>query len=126
MPANVQRANSKSWSKIDIEILVVWIEDNQEKLRAKQIVWHKQAKEEVFINEVHITVKRITKKVVDMKASWKSSREMQERSGWGVSSEDTEMTINDILERRYLLSWRLDAIWDSRPNVKVIVNVESI
>ena len=69
MPANSQRASSKAWSKIEIELLVEWMEDNQEELRGKQNIWHKQVKEEVFTNEEHITVKRIVEKAVNMKAA---------------------------------------------------------
>jgi len=41
-----------------LERLVAWIEDNEEKLRGKQIAWHKEVKEEAFADEDHITVKK--------------------------------------------------------------------
>ena len=56
------------------------MEDNQELLRGKQRAWHKVAKDEVFANEVHITVKKITDKATNMKRVWKEAREMQQRS----------------------------------------------
>ena len=45
------------------------MEENQELLHDKQFSWHKEVKEQVFPNEAHITVKRITEKATNMKHS---------------------------------------------------------
>ncbi|KAF8425569.1 hypothetical protein EV426DRAFT_716101 [Tirmania nivea] len=80
--------HSGTWSKSQSERLVAWMEENQEELRGKQIKWHKLVKEQVFSNDEHITVKRITDKATNMKRSWKEARAMQQRSGWGVKAEN--------------------------------------
>ena len=51
---------------------------------------------------------------------------MQERSGWGLKSEDNEPSINDRLEQKCTFFWRLEEIWGSRPNATVVVHTESI
>jgi len=52
------------------------MEDNQEQLRDKQIAWHKEVKEQVFGAEEHITVKRISEKIGNMKKTWKDAKAM--------------------------------------------------
>ncbi|KAF8430084.1 hypothetical protein EV426DRAFT_579674 [Tirmania nivea] len=118
--------HSGSWSKSESERLVAWMEENQEELRGKQITWHKLVKGQVFSNDEHITVKRITDKVTNLKRSWKEARAMQQRSGWGVKAEKNEASINDALERKCAFFWRLDEIWGSRPNVELIGGSESV
>ncbi|KAF8424327.1 hypothetical protein EV426DRAFT_599504 [Tirmania nivea] len=118
--------HSGTWSKSQSERLVAWMEENQEELRGKQIKWHKLVKEQVFSNDEHITVKRITDKATNMKRSWKEARAMQQRSGWGVKAENNEASINETLERKCAFFWRLDEIWGSRPNVELVGGSESI
>jgi len=101
------------------------MEENKEELRGKQIKWHKLVKEQVFSSEEHITVRRITDKATNMKRSWKEARAMQQRSGCGVKAEDNETSIDEALERRCPLFWRLDEIWASRPNVTLTRGSES-
>ncbi|RPB25363.1 hypothetical protein L211DRAFT_867338 [Terfezia boudieri ATCC MYA-4762] len=102
--------NISAWSRPETERLIAWMEDNQEELRGKQITWHKLVKGQVFADEDHITVKRITDKSTNMKRSWKDARAMQQRSGWGVKPEDNEASINQALERKCAFFWRLDEI----------------
>ena len=42
-------------TKEEFERIIAWIEERQELLRGKQVAWHKEVKEEVFPNDVHIT-----------------------------------------------------------------------
>ena len=89
------------WTRDEVERLVAWMEGNQELLRVKQIARHKQVKEEVFANEGHITVKKINENAINMKeALMEGSKAMQERSGWGVRSEDSENSINEAQSTR--------------------------
>ncbi|KAF8416376.1 hypothetical protein EV426DRAFT_721831 [Tirmania nivea] len=60
---------NKPWDKSDVERLVAWIEDNQEKLRGKQLAWHKNVKEEIFKDDDDMTIKRIREKAVNMKTA---------------------------------------------------------
>ena len=57
------------------------MEDNQDKLRSKQITWYKEVKEEAFADDDNITVKKISEKVSNMKRVWKDAKAMQARSG---------------------------------------------
>ena len=75
------------------------MEDHEEEIRGKQVQWHKEVKEQVFADEEHILVKRITEKMGNMRKAWKDAKAMQERSGWGVTSEENEESINEVLER---------------------------
>ena len=109
-----------------MERLVVWMEENQEKLCGKQISWQKDVKEQQFPNNDHITVKKITDKVANMKRAWKDARAMQDRSGWGVRPEDNEESINNVLERKCAFFWRLEEIWGSQPNVTVIHSMDTM
>ena len=77
--------------------------------RDEQIAWHnKEAKEQVFGAEEHITVKRISEKMGNMKKTWKDAKAMQAQSGWGVKPEESEASTNQVLERRCPFFWRLD------------------
>lgn len=59
------------------------MEENEKLLRGKQIVWHKEIKEQVFGDDEYITVKRISEKISNMKkaSSWKEAKAMQTHSG---------------------------------------------
>ncbi|KAF8461924.1 hypothetical protein BDZ91DRAFT_736061 [Kalaharituber pfeilii] len=120
-----QRSQLTMWRKDEFERLVAWMEDNQEAIRGKQITWYKQVKEQVFAYEDHITVKKISDKMANAKRAWKEAKAILERSGWGMRPEDNEQSVNDILERKCTLFWRLDAIWGSQRNSNTIVRVES-
>lgn len=48
---------------------------------------------------------------------------MVNSSGWGV--EDPDDTINKLLERKCPCFWRLEELWGTRPNVRVIMDTES-
>jgi len=69
-------STTQAWTRDEVERLISWIEDNQEQLRGKQIAWHKGVKEQVFGAEEHITVKRISKKMGNMKKTWKDAKAM--------------------------------------------------
>jgi len=60
--------------------------------------------------EEHITVKRISEKMGNMK-TWKDAKAMQVQPGWGVKPEVSEASINQVLERRCPFFWRLDGFW---------------
>ena len=47
--------------------MVAWMEDNQELLRGKQATWYKDIKDQVFVNDDHITLKKIKEKATNMK-----------------------------------------------------------
>jgi len=55
-------STTQAWTRDEVERLISWMEDNQEKLRGKQVAWHKEVKEQVFGAEEHITMKRIPEK----------------------------------------------------------------
>jgi len=61
-----------------------------------------------------------------MEKTWKDGKAMQAQPGWGVKSEESEASINQVLERRCPFFWRLEEIWGSRPNESVIYNTETI
>ncbi|KAF8430248.1 hypothetical protein EV426DRAFT_713247 [Tirmania nivea] len=89
--ANTTTANSfRPWKREEVERLVGWMEENQELLRGKQ---------------VHITVKKISEKMSNMKKAWKDAKAMQARPGWGIKSEENKESINEIWERRYSLAF---------------------
>ncbi|KAF8416655.1 hypothetical protein EV426DRAFT_711845 [Tirmania nivea] len=89
----VSKAN-KSWDKSDVERLVAWMEDNQEKLRGKQSAWHKDVKEELFKDEDDMTIKRIREKAVNMKTAWTKTKALVVKTGWGLRPEKNEASIN--------------------------------
>lgn len=69
--------------------MVSWMVDNQERLRGEQMSWHEEedAKEQMFEDEEHIAVKKITDKA-------------------GQLYIDNEKSVNDILlapGERYIL-----------------------
>jgi len=66
------------------------MEDHEEEIRGKQVQWHKEVKEQVFADEEHILVKRITEKMDTMRKAWKDAKAMQERPGSGVKPEENE------------------------------------
>ena len=106
--------------KEEVERLVAWMEENRQDLKGKQIAWHKDVKDQVFADDEHIMVKKITEKANNMKRRWKEAKTMLELSGWGVRLEDNEQSINDVLDRKCAFFWRLDEIWGTCPNASVI------
>lgn len=99
------------------------MESNPEDLRGKQSRWHEDIKDEVFHSDRHITLTRINDKVSNMKRQWKEAKVMQESTGWGIR-EDQE-SIDKALEKKCPFFHRLDAIWGTRPNVKIIARPDS-
>ncbi|KAF8439644.1 hypothetical protein BGX38DRAFT_1206943 [Terfezia claveryi] len=98
--ANTSTGNTpRPWMREEVERLIGWMEENQELLRGKQVVWHKD-----------ITVKRISEKMGNIKKAWKDAKAMQARSGWGIKSEENEESINEILEWRCPFFWRLEGL----------------
>jgi len=100
---------------------VSWMEENPEQLRGKQAVWHKDVKDQVFKNDEHVTVKRICGKAANMRRQWRDTSAMRNRSGWGISEDQNERSINQALEKKCAFFWQLDAIWGIRPNVIMVV-----
>jgi len=43
--ANMPNSTTQAWTRDEVERLISWVENNQEQLRGKQIVWHKEVKE---------------------------------------------------------------------------------
>ena len=100
------------------------MEEHQEVLRGKQTAWFKDIKEQEFPDDEHITIKKISDKVNNMKKAWKAAKGMQERSGWGLTMEQNSTSINDALEKKCALFWRLEEIWGTRPNVAIPIAIE--
>ena len=69
--------NNQPWDKEEVEHLVGWMEENPDHLRGKQLAWYKLVKEEVFSEEEHITLKKISEKVNNMKKRWKQAKSIQ-------------------------------------------------
>ena len=91
------------WRKSEIEKLITWMEDNQEKVLGKQS-YFTDVKQEIFSNEDHVTTKRIRQKIVNMRTAWTKAKASQDQTGWGLNVEDKEFF------------WRVDAIWGMRRN----------
>ncbi|KAF8445291.1 hypothetical protein BGX38DRAFT_1331077 [Terfezia claveryi] len=94
----ITELKNKAWDKSDVERLVAWMEDNQEKLRGKQSAWHKDVKEEIFKDDDDMTIKRIREKAVNIKTSWTKTKAVLVKTGWGLRPEKNEASINDTLE----------------------------
>jgi len=71
------------------------MEENPEQLRGKQAVWHKDVKDQAFKNDEHVTVKRICDKAANMRRQWRDTLAMRNRSGWGISEDQNERSINE-------------------------------
>lgn len=112
------------WQKSEIEGLISWMEENPEQLHGKQSRWYRDVKDEVFYNDEHITVKKINDKASNMKKASKEAKASQGDSGWGLREED-ERNIQKKLEKKCQFFSRLDGIWGSRPNVRIITRVDS-
>ena len=122
----VQRSPVVLWTKAEVERLLAWMEDNLEELRGKQSRWHKDVKCEVFLKDEHITIKKISDKVSNMKKQWKEAKALRDGSGWGIMDYKEDQSIKDALERKCPFFFRLDAIWGGRPNVKVLYRMDTI
>jgi len=55
------------WTRDEVERIITWMEDHEEEIRGKQVQWHKEVKDQVFVDEEHIPVKRITEKMDNMR-----------------------------------------------------------
>jgi len=88
------------------------MEDHEGEIRGKQVQWHREVKDQVFADEEHIPVKRISEKIGNMRKAWRDAKAMQERSEWGVKP------INEILKRKCTFLGRLEEIWGSRQRRK--------
>ena len=95
----------RSWQTEEIEELIVWVEENHERLRGRPVDWIRKAKEDIFPNNEHITAKKVRDKYTNMKKAWKEAKTMQEQSGFGLRGEDCESTEN-IESYSYLLIYR--------------------
>jgi len=125
MAEGQKKSRSRNWIKEDVERLVCWMGENQEKLRGKQSSWHKDVKEQVFKENEEISVKRIREKAQNMKIAWSKARKLRDQSGAGVRAADYAPTFNAILESKCQLFWRLDEIWGTRLNATPILVVDS-
>ena len=114
-----------TWTRDEVVRLVGWMEEHQELLRGKQSAWFKDIKDQEFADEEHITVKKITDKVQNMKKAWRVAKAMQERSGWGLTMEENSTSINHALEKKCAFFWRLEEIWGTRPNVAIPATIQS-
>lgn len=63
MATDSQELKGCPWIKEDIERLVAWMEEHQEKLRGKQAAWHKDVNDQIFAEDEWITVKQNKEKV---------------------------------------------------------------
>ena len=93
--------------------MVVQMEDNQELSRGKYKAQHKDIKDQVFANDDHIILQKIKEKATYMKHAQKDAKAMQERSAWGLKSEDNEPSINDCLEQKCTSFLQLEEIQGS-------------
>lgn len=116
----------RGWTLEEVERMVTWMEENPELLQGKQVTWHKELKQEVFPDEEHITVKKITDKATNMKRAWKEAKALQDSTGCELIAVDSERSIKELLEKKCTFFWRLNAIWGSRPAGTVIASMESI
>ena len=69
-------------------------------------------KEGVFSTSLddHISAKKIQDKVRYMRMAYNKAKQMQLRSGLGLTEEDFEASICDRLEKVCQFFWRLDGI----------------
>ena len=111
------------WTQAEVELIIGWMKENPHLLRGKPQVWHTKIYDQFFQNSEHITITKIRDKLSNMKRSWQAARILMNSSGWGV--EDMYDTVNKLLERKCPFFWRLEEIWGTRPNVRVIMDTES-
>ena len=88
------------WMKADVELIIVWMEENPHLLHGKPQVWHTKIYDQFFQNSEHITITKIRNKLSNMKRSWQAARILVNSSGWGV--EDTDDTVNKLLQMHVL------------------------
>lgn len=118
-----QRAPTIAWTKDEIERMIGWMEDHPLEIRGKQSSWHKDIKDEVFKDNAHVTVRRICDKATNMKKQWGGATAARNATGWGVGK--SENSITESLEKRCPFFFRLDAIWGTRPNVRIATGLDS-
>jgi len=71
--ATASATATRPWTRDEVERIIAWMEDHREEIRGKQIQWHKEVKDQVFADQDHISVKRITEKMGNMRKSWKDA-----------------------------------------------------
>ena len=118
----MQRSN-QVWTKVEVKLLVGWMEEHEDLLQGKKHIWHQEVHIQVFSDYEHITVKKIKEKANNMKRSWQAARAMADNSGWGVENQDE--SIQEVLERKCPFYARLDRLWGSHPNTTAIHESES-
>lgn len=92
-----------------MERLVGWMMENQEALRGRKSAWVNDCKEQVFKNDLGVTIERIGVKYNNLKASWTATRKKIGGSGGG-GGEDGE------LDEKYPFYQKLDAIFGTPSN----------
>ena len=107
----------KPWQKDEVERLVGWIEEHVDLLQGKPSGWTRQAKEEAFSSsrDDHISANKIRDKVRNLQVVYNKAKQLQLRSGWGLTEEDVEQPVHDRLEKICRFFWRLDGIWGQKP-----------
>ena len=118
----------KPWQKEEVERLIGWIEEHVDQMQGKRNEWAKQAKEEVFSTPLddHITAKKIQDKARNMRTAYNKAKQMQLRSGWGLTEEDVEPSICDRLGKVCQFFWRLDGIWGQKPSTTPLSHFDSL
>jgi hypothetical protein len=84
------------WQRREIELLLGWMEQNSNLMNGKQIVWHRLLKNTTFPDAEHITVKKISDKVQNMRRSYNKAKQMQAQFNIGVNQEDSGSANNSM------------------------------
>jgi hypothetical protein len=99
--ATGMKAPSIPWTENERLELVGWLEDNWvamgEDKQKKKAQWWQMCKEEKFPTAEHISAKRIGEKVGNMRRVFNEVHASTRTTGWGLTEEDTEASINGIV-----------------------------
>lgn len=85
------------WTDNELERYLRWMEENSELLQGPTNGWTSRLKETVFKDEDRIDVKRIKFKFHNMRTSWQRAKQMQERSGFGLTEAECSSSMNGEL-----------------------------
>ena len=136
----------RAWSDEELELLLGWMEENQELLRGSAVLWMGKAKEAVFADNVDKDVKKIKSKYHNMRTAWKAAKKLQEQSGFGVREDDCTNSVNgkifqffanceaaaayhvrlEVLNKKCRFFWRFDEIFGTRLNSNPVITADTL
>lgn len=105
------------WAPEEIDLLLTWIEAHHSLIQGRQVDWHRQLKAAVFSSAEHdhISIKRITEKMSNLKKAYHKAKALQLERGYASTEAENEIGHNTCLESKCKNFWRLDGIWGHEP-----------